>query len=124
MPEIAPTHQSVQTTELQGCIDLCLLCYRTCLGMATKMCLEQGGRHAESTHISLMLGCAELCRTAAHFMIMESKLHHKVCAACADVCDACAVSCYQLNDMQECVDVCRRCANECRRMALGTSAEL
>ena len=124
MPEITTTDTTTEPSDMQTCIDLCLLCYRTCLGMATTVCLKEGGRHAEPSHISLMLGCAEICRTAAHFMIMEAKLHFKVCGTCAEVCEACAVSCQQVGDMDECVETCRRCADSCRRMALGTSAEI
>lgn len=122
MPKISTTNDTA--VSLQSCTDACLQCYRTCLGMATNMCLEEGGRHAGSAHIGLMLGCAEICRTAAHFMIMESRLHQKVCAVCADVCEACAVSCQQIGDMEECVEVCRHCADNCRRMALGIAVKL
>ncbi|HLU76485.1 MAG TPA: four-helix bundle copper-binding protein [Burkholderiales bacterium] len=104
---------------LQACIDLCLDCYRSCLAEATGHCLEKGGRHADADHISLMLGCAQLCRTTAEFMLMQTKLHYKVCGACAEICEACAVSCEQLEDMEHCVEICRRCADECRRIALG-----
>lgn len=124
MPEISTTNANTTTVSLQCCIDSCLQCYRTCLSMATNMCLAEGGRHAGSAHISLMLGCAEICRTAAHFMIMESRLHQKICAVCADVCEACAVSCQQIGDMGECVEICRHCADNCRRMALGIAVEL
>ena len=116
--------ERIERGNLQECIELCLQCYRTCLAMATNMCLEEGGRHAEPCHITLMLGCAEICRSSAHFMLMNAKLHHKVCGVCAEVCEACAVSCSQLNDMEECVEICRRCAASCRAMAFGATAEV
>ena len=113
-----------EPVDMQACIEACFACYRICLDAATNDCLERGGRHAEGSHISLMLGCAQMCRTAAEFMIMCAKLHHKVCGVCAEVCEACAVSCQQLDGMDECVNACRHCAALCRRMALGTSAEI
>lgn len=108
-----------EPVDMQACIEACLSCYRICLEAATTMCLERGGRHAGSGHISLMLGCAHMCRTAAEFMMMRAMLHHKVCGACAEVCEACAVSCQQVEDMDECMEACRNCATLCRRMALG-----
>ena len=117
------TNPAHEPADLQACIDLCLSCYRTCLEEATTHCLNEGGRHAEAGHVSLMLGCAEICRTAADFMLMRVKLHHKVCGVCAEICEACAVSCQQLDGMDACIDVCRRCASMCRRMAMGASAE-
>lgn len=121
---MATSHPAHASADLQACIDLCLACYRSCLAEATQHCLKEGGRHAEADHVSLMLGCAQLCRTTAEFMLMQTKLHYKVCGACAEICEACAVSCQQLEGMGDCVDLCRRCAVECRRIALGTSAEV
>lgn len=117
-----PSDPAEHPVDRQACIELCLECYRTCLEEATVHCLAKGGRHADSGHIALMLGCAQLCRTAAEFMLMHSMLHFKVCGVCAEICEACAVSCQQLDDMEHCVDVCRRCATACRNMAYGSAA--
>lgn len=54
--------------EMQACIEECLRCYQTCLGMAMGHCLEHGGKHVEQQHFRLMMACAEICRTSAHFM--------------------------------------------------------
>lgn len=56
--------------EMQDCIDECLRCYQTCLGMAMTHCLEQGGKHVEPGHFRLMMACAEICRTSANFMLI------------------------------------------------------
>lgn len=103
--------------DMQRCIQDCLNCHSVCLQMATNMCLETGGRHTEPAHFRLMLNCAEICQTAANFMLTGSELHDRVCDVCAHVCTACAESCEQLGDMQECVDACRRCAQSCEGMA-------
>ncbi|SCZ08544.1 four-helix bundle copper-binding protein [Microvirga guangxiensis] len=103
--------------EMQACIDECLRCYRTCLGMAMTHCLEQGGKHVEPGHFRLMMACAEICRTSAHFMLIGTPHHKHTCRECAEICEECARSCEQVGDMQECVDQCRRCAESCRRMA-------
>lgn len=103
--------------EMQNCIDACLACYRTCLGMASHHCLPAGGRHVEPTHFRLMMACAEICRTSAHFMLIGLPAHRETCRACAQVCEACARSCDEVGDMHDCVEQCRRCADSCRRMA-------
>jgi len=102
---------------MQDCIDACLACYKTCLSHAMGHCLEVGGEHVAKDHFTLMMACAEICRTSAHFMLMGSPHHKHICAECAEICDQCATDCERLGDMQECVDVCRRCAESCRKMA-------
>jgi hypothetical protein len=103
--------------DMQACIDECLRCHQTCLGMAMTHCLEQGGRHVEPDHFRLMIACAELCRAAAAVMLTGSPLHVHACAAAAEACAACASSCDGLDGMQDCVIACRDCADSCRRMA-------
>ena len=103
----------------QECIEDCQRCHATCLRMAMTHCLQMGGRHVEPEHMQLMMGCAEMCQTAANFMIAGSSVHGAVCGACAEVCDACARSCEDVGDMDECVAACRRCADSCREMAAG-----
>jgi hypothetical protein len=102
---------------MQGCIDDCLRCYRTCLGMASNHCLQLGGEHAKADHIQLMLACAEICRAAAHVMITGSRHHRHLCAECAEICTDCAGDCERLGQMQDCVSACRACAASCAEMA-------
>lgn len=113
----------MQTTatysQMQGCIDDCLHCYRVCTQTAMNHCLETGGSHVEPRHFRLMINCAEICRTAADFMLSNSDMHPQICAACAEVCRACAESCEQIGDMDECVQACRACMESCRAMGYG-----
>ena len=102
--------------EVQKCIDICMRCYETCKREAMNHCLEAGGNHVESDHFRLMLTCAEVCRTTADVMLSGSDLHGHLCAACAEFCASCALSCEQLGDMQACAQVCRECERSCRRM--------
>ena len=103
--------------EMQRCVDECLRCYAVCLQMAMNHCLEVGGEHVAPQHFRLMMACAEICRTSAHFMLIGSEHHRHTCAECAEICEQCARECERLGDMQECVDACRRCAESCRKMA-------
>jgi hypothetical protein len=91
---------------MQRCIDDCLACYSTCLSMAMGHCLEMGGVHTEKKHFTLMMACAEICRTSVHFMLIGSPHHAHFCADCERV-----------GDMDECVAACRKCAESCRAMA-------
>lgn len=102
---------------MRACIDECLACYRTCLGTAMTHCLETGGRHIEPPHFRLMMACAEICRTSAHFMLLATPHHKHTCRECAEICAECAEDCRRVGDMDECVAACTRCAESCRKMA-------
>lgn len=102
---------------VQSCVEECLRCYETCLGMASNHCLPAGGKHVEPGHFRLILACAEMCRASAHVMLIGTPEHTHVCRACAELCQACAESCERVGGMQACVEQCRRCAESCRRMA-------
>ena len=105
--------------EMQECIENCSTCHGVCLQTVT-YCLGMGGKHAEASHIRLMLDCVEICQTSANFMLRGSDLHTRTCAVCAEVCERCAQDCDRFGDdaqMKLCADTCRRCAESCRRMA-------
>ncbi|GAA0491057.1 four-helix bundle copper-binding protein [Pigmentiphaga sp. GD03639] len=103
--------------EMQVCVDACLRCYQSCLGSAMNHCLERGGAHVAPPHFRLMMACAEICRIAAHFMLIGVPQHRHVCADCASICRQCADSCDGLDGMDQCAADCRSCADACERMA-------
>lgn len=105
------------SAQMKTCIDECLACYRECLSTAMHHCLQAGGEHTEPRHFTLMIACAEICRTSAHFMLIGSEHHRHVCGECAEICTECAQDCERIGGMQNCVDACRRCAESYRRMA-------
>lgn len=100
-----------------ACRDLCTSCAQTCLHTLFRHCLPAGGEHADAQHVRLMMDCAEICQTAAHFMDRGSPFHFQVCAACAEICRACAESCRNLDGMHDCVVACERCETACNDMA-------
>lgn len=104
-------------SQMLSCIEECLRCYSVCLSTVMNHCLEAGGAHVEKKHFTLMMACAEICRTSAHFMLLGTAHHKHICAECAEICTECADDCERIGDMQECVDACRRCAASCREMA-------
>ncbi|MCC3245610.1 four-helix bundle copper-binding protein [Methylocystis sp. WRRC1] len=103
--------------EMQSCVDECLRCYQMCFGMAMTHCLETGGDHVKPKHFRAMISCAEMCRNAAHMMLMKSPQARHICEDCAEACEACAKECDALPDMKDCAAQCRRCAEACRKMA-------
>lgn len=105
------------SNEMRACIDECLNCYKICLGMAMTHCLETGGQHVKPQHFRLMMACAEICQTAAHFMLLNSPHHKHTCAECAEICTECADDCARLDGMEECITACRKCAESCKKMA-------
>ena len=82
-------------------------------------CLEMGGKHVEPDHFRLMINCAQICKTAAEFMLSNSSFHAKVCAVCSEICKACADDCKKVGDMEACVAACQRCSEECKAMSNG-----
>lgn len=100
---------------LKRCIAACNECQQVCL-QHIDHCLGLGGAHAEPGHISMLLTCASVCRTASELMSLNSEWHPTLCDLCAQVCDECADECEELGDMEDCVAACQDCADACREM--------
>ena len=111
---------AMQTDDLEHCIEECTRCHEIC-AETMRHCLKLGGEHAAPEHITLLLDCAEICRTSADFMLRGSPRHVLTCQACAEICRACAEECEQMGrsdeQMQLCAAECRRCAEVCAHMA-------
>jgi len=104
---------------MQAAIEQCERCHDVCMRTVTH-CLHQGNSQAAANHIVALLDCVEFCATCVNFMLRDSPAHRRVCGICAEVCDACAVSCERFPDdkvVNECAKECRRCAESCREMA-------
>ena len=117
---------------MEECIRLCWDARHIVQKTLIEHCLPKGGRHVGQAHVQSMLDCMDMCQAAADFMTRGSPLHTSVCAAAANVADACADSCEALHPkdtspdstMQRCADACRACAIACRSMATdGTALE-
>ena len=110
--------EAVTSDEVRECLRDSIECYQTCTETAIK-CLTIGGKHAESTHLNLLLDCAKMCSTNADFMLRNSTYSPQTCGITADICDECADTCDRFNDdfEKECASMCRRCAESCREMA-------
>ena len=99
---------------MQECIDVCLVCYQTCLSTAMNHCLEMGGKHIEPKHFRTMMECANMCHMTAHALLMNAPHHASLCDHCAEICEDCARSCHTLEGMEECIIACNDCTEACR----------
>ena len=106
---------STSTAILHPSIDACIACYRSCTE-TVRHCLERGGDHVALAPMTLLLDCAEHCRTSADLMLRGSPQHHLTCGVCAELCDLCAVHCDRLGHTV-CAQACRTCAQTCHAMA-------
>jgi hypothetical protein len=112
---------------MEECIALCLDCHEVSLQMVGYL-VAKGGEKITPQRVRLLMDCAQVCQTAADFMVRGSPMHGLVCFVCAEVCEASAVECQRFADdptEAECMDACRRCAESCRQMAMdcGVFAE-
>lgn len=114
-------HTEQLTPEMRECIQNCTECTNACLE-TVQHCLTMGGKHAEASHIRMLLDCAAICKTSAEFMLGTSPFHSHVCEVCAEICRGCAEDCERTAEsdetMRRCAQACRKCAESCKRMAL------
>jgi hypothetical protein len=104
--------------QFESCIEACNICATACDYCAAS-CLEEPDPRMLARCIALDIDCAQICRSAAGFMARSSELASRMCAVCAEVCEACGDECakHQMQHCQDCAEACRRCADECRRMS-------
>lgn len=102
---------------MESCIQACNQCHQICLQTAMNYCLNTGGKHVEPEHFRLIMSCAEICQTSANFQLSNSSFSNRLCAVCAEVCEACAADCRRIGGMDECVQACENCSASCRQMA-------
>lgn len=100
-------------SDIAACVEHCRDCQSICLSMATGHFVEPGSRHPRHEHLRIMLICARTCGLAADVMATGVPLHQQICAACADICDACITSCRDFDGMEDCIEACERCKECC-----------
>ena len=106
--------------DMRTCIALCSECHQVCLETLTH-CIGVGGRHAEASHLQLLLDCAEICRTAEDFMLRHSERHGLTCGSSRRSARRSRRKRRRVGGddglMERCWATCRRCAEACRQMA-------
>lgn len=113
-------HNEQLSQDMRQCIENCLACHASCTETSTH-CFQMGGKHAEASHIGLLLDCAQICSMCADFMLRTSRFYPDVCRICTDLCRACGDNCSRVAEgdstMQQCADACHRCAQSWESMA-------
>ena len=82
-------------------------------------CLKEKDVKMMARCIELDRSCADACSWAMREMSRDSQFAERVCAVCADICDACGEECakHKMGHCRECAEACRACAEACREMA-------
>jgi len=109
--------------DMTACLENCAACERTCTEtLAAVLSRPDTESRVDAALVRLLMDCADICGTSAHFLMRRSWLHASTCRACADVCAACAGACEGAigdADLARCAQACRRCAASCEEMAAG-----
>jgi hypothetical protein len=105
-----------------ACLASCRQCSRVCQ-QRVRDGLEPGSLYAEAGHVTQLLSCAQVCRTTAELIVIDSDWYPTLADLCAHVCVECADACDALDDMDECAEACRDCAHACRRLVTAMSVD-
>ena len=103
---------------MSGCEQNCSSCQSMC-EKSSQYVKKLAGKAATPERLKLFADCISICKTSHDFLKRGSQFHPEVCKVCADVCNACAKSCQELNDpkLKECIEECKKCADSCQKMA-------
>lgn len=112
------THTFAQDPSMNDCIQACNDTHEAALrtlGWAT----SEGSKKTTPEFVRLLMDCAEICQTAADFMLRGSELHHETCRACEEVCEAVFEACEQsgIDEIEEFQQQVKTCAEHCRDMS-------
>ena len=104
--------------EYKKCIEACYLCATACDNCAAS-CFDEENLEMMRECIKLDMQCANICRLAAQFMILNSGSAQDLCRLCADVCQKCGDECgkHDYDHCQDCSNACHHCAEQCRKRA-------
>ena len=101
----------VLANQIQDCTQDCLNSHVTCMDTAMSV-MQQGGK---PDMVRLLLDCAEICQTSAHFMIRDSEVQGYANQACAEISTRCAECCMQ-EGLTDCGNACRATANSTQQI--------
>lgn len=108
---------------MQSSIEACQECEQACLrSIPIVVSLIDDNDLAEQ--LKLQLDCADVCGTAARFLLRESELHPLACSICAEIAHRCARACEALGPaLKECAEACYRCVEACSAMSVSVPTE-
>lgn len=93
-----------------ACIDACLAAAADLRRLSELLVATRG--HGPLAR--LLRDCAEVCTATAEYVRNESAFRARMLAACAELCEECAVACAAAPGLAAAVAACRRCAASCR----------
>ena len=101
-----------------ACITACNTCITTC-EQCTTACLHEQDLKGMARCIELDRDCADICSLAVQLMSRGSSYADKLCAICAEICQACGDECAKMkNDhCQQCAKACFACVEACKKMS-------
>ncbi|MBR9970738.1 four-helix bundle copper-binding protein [Magnetospirillum sulfuroxidans] len=104
---------------MKDCINACDLAHRAATEAAIHA-MQQGGKLADWELVQLLLDTADICETAADFLLRSSRQYTPVLRVASEIADKCADACEKLAPsdlrMKECAQSCRRAATQCRKL--------
>lgn len=99
--------------EAERCIDALQACYAVCMRSVSYGYVKESGPLQEE-HVRLMIDCAEMCQTAANFLIRESDHYLRICREAAEICKDLVSSCEGVDGMEGILSICDECVSACR----------
>jgi hypothetical protein len=124
MHDLAAVHESLRrrdpdesegrtVDELRECARRCLACAGSCLtAVAERLDREE----PLPSHLTVLLGCAELCELTARSIVRGSSEASKIAQLCADVCDDTIAVAVGEPELAATAEVARICARACRQL--------
>ena len=100
--------------ETKTCVAALQACHATCLQFATFDCMQGNYPRVGPNQFRLMLDCAELCQTAANFLIRDSDHYLRVCREALVICEDLASDCRKFPGMEAILAACDECVSACR----------
>jgi len=100
---------------MEACVEECLRCSAGWFGTAMQYGLEAA---VSTFRRRLVMACAEICRTSAHFMLIGTPHHKHTCRDRAEICEKCILDGGRLDGMKAwcgLVDAAQRAAGRWRR---------
>jgi len=107
---------------LDDCITLCCACRQECL-RTMQLCLNRGGKLADSTLSLRLTETMRQCQLAADCCTTQSEVMRSVCESAALECDQTVVLCTAMDspELARGVETLSRCADALREVASGAA---
>ena len=79
-------------------------------------CVPPDAHGIDEALCTLLLNCSDISQMTANFILNGSPYQEPLLRLCAEICEACAKACSDIEDFEECVAACYTCADACRSL--------